>query len=62
MVTANKFWSQIFGFAFSNKLWLYFFMLFVLITGLWMIFHGVVGLALNLCAYDFEGIRAWMAA
>ncbi|TKY66322.1 Photosystem II D2 protein [Spatholobus suberectus] len=75
MVTANRFWSQIFGVAFSNKL-----------TGLWMSALGVVGLALNLRAYDFvsqeiraaedpefetfytknillnEGIRAWMAA
>ncbi|XP_058208087.1 photosystem II D2 protein-like [Rhododendron vialii] len=75
MVTANRFWSQIFGVAFSNKL-----------TSLWMSALGVVGLALNLRAYDFvsqeirtaedpefetfytknillnEGIRAWMAA
>ena len=29
MVTANRFWSQIFGIAFSNKRWLHFFMLFV---------------------------------
>ncbi|KAI3838443.1 hypothetical protein MKX03_013207 [Papaver bracteatum] len=29
MVTANRFWSQIFGVAFSNKHWLHFFMLFV---------------------------------
>ncbi len=27
MVTANRFWSQIFGVAFSNKRWLHFFML-----------------------------------
>jgi len=26
MVTANRFWSQIFGLAFSNKRWLHFFM------------------------------------
>jgi hypothetical protein len=26
MVTANRFWSQIFGVAFSNKRWLHFFM------------------------------------
>jgi hypothetical protein len=25
MVTANRFWSQIFGVAFSNKRWLHFF-------------------------------------
>ena len=36
MVTANRFWSQIFGVAFSNKRWLHFFMLFVPVTGLWM--------------------------
>ncbi|RYR58541.1 hypothetical protein Ahy_A05g024362 isoform A [Arachis hypogaea] len=75
MVIANRFWSQIFGVAFSNKRWLHFF-----------IALGVVGLALNLRAFDFvsqeiraaedpefetfytknillnEGIRAWMAA
>merc|ERR1712194_732045 len=32
---ANRFWSQIFGVAFSNKRWLHFFMLFVPVTGLW---------------------------
>ncbi|KAI3877964.1 hypothetical protein MKX03_027142 [Papaver bracteatum] len=60
MVTANRFWSQIFGVAFSNKRWLHFFMLFVPITGLWMSALGVVGLALNLRAYDFvsQEIRA----
>jgi len=60
MVTANRFWSQIFGVAFSNKRWLHFFMLFVPITGLWMSAIGVVGLALNLRAYDFvsQEIRA----
>jgi photosystem II P680 reaction center D2 protein len=52
MVTANRFWSQIFGVAFSNKRWLHFFMLFVPVTGLWMSALGVVGLALNLRAYD----------
>jgi photosystem II P680 reaction center D2 protein len=51
MVT-NRFWSQIFGVAFSNKRWLHF-MLFVPVTGLWMSALGVVGLALNLRAYDF---------
>jgi photosystem II P680 reaction center D2 protein len=35
MVTANRFWSQIFGVAFSNKRWLHFFMLFVPVMGLW---------------------------
>ncbi|TYH25128.1 hypothetical protein ES288_A03G144500v1 [Gossypium darwinii] len=60
MVTANYFWSQIFGVAFSNKRWLHFFMLFVPVTGLWMSALGVVGLALNLRAYDFvsQEIRA----
>lgn len=60
MVTANRFWSQIFGVAFSNKRWLHFFMLFVPVTGLWMASIGVVGLALNLRAYDFvsQEIRA----
>ncbi|CAN6440828.1 unnamed protein product [Victoria cruziana] len=53
MVIANRFWSQIFGVAFSNKHWLYFFMLFVPFTGLWMSALGVLGLALNLRAYDF---------
>ena len=28
MVTANRFWSQIFGLAFSNKRWLHFFRFF----------------------------------
>ncbi|CAN4101845.1 unnamed protein product [Withania somnifera] len=74
MVTANRFWSQIFGVAFSNKRWLHFFMLFVPRTGLWMSALGVVGLAPNLPEDpEFEtfytknillneGIRAWMAA
>jgi hypothetical protein len=53
MVTANRFWSQIFGVAFSNKCLLHVFMLFVPVTGLWMSAIGVVGLALNLGAYDF---------
>jgi photosystem II P680 reaction center D2 protein len=60
MVTANRFWSQIFGVAFANKRWLHFFMLFVPVTGLWISAIGVVGLALNLRAYDFvsQEIRA----
>ncbi|RZC68913.1 hypothetical protein C5167_032126 [Papaver somniferum] len=60
MVTANRFWSQIFRVAFSNKRWLHLFMLFVPVTGLWMSALGVVGLALNLRAYDFvsQEIRA----
>ncbi|XP_039048939.1 photosystem II D2 protein-like [Hibiscus syriacus] len=60
MVTANRFWSQIFWVAFSIKRWLHFFMLFVPVTGLWMSALGVVGLALNLRAHDFvsQEIRA----
>jgi photosystem II P680 reaction center D2 protein len=60
IVTANRFWSQIFGVAFANKRWLHFFMLFVPVTGLWISAIGVVGLALNLRAYDFvsQEIRA----
>jgi photosystem II P680 reaction center D2 protein len=60
MVTTNCFWSQIFRVAFSNKCWLHFFMLFVPLTGSWMSAIGVVGLALNLRAYDFvsQEIRA----
>ena len=53
MVTANRFWSQIFGVAFANKRWLHFFMLFVPVAGLWASAIGVIGLALNLRAYDF---------
>ncbi|MEH2358649.1 photosystem II D2 protein (photosystem q(a) protein) [Nostoc sp.] len=53
MVTANRYWSQIFGIAFSNKRWLHFFMLFVPVTGLWMSAIGMVGLTFNLRAYDF---------
>ncbi|CAN6454791.1 unnamed protein product [Victoria cruziana] len=60
MVTANRFWSQIFGVAFSYKCWLHFFMLFIPVTSLWMSALGVVSLALNLHAYDFisQEIRA----
>ncbi|KAK5842656.1 hypothetical protein PVK06_005037 [Gossypium arboreum] len=53
MVTTNCFWSQIFGVVFSNKRWLHFFTLFVPVIGLWISALGVVGLALNLCSYDF---------
>jgi photosystem II P680 reaction center D2 protein len=53
MVTANRFWSQIFGVAFSNKRWLHFFMLFVPVVGLWTSSLGIVGLAFNLRSYDF---------
>merc|ERR1711982_37274 len=56
----NRFWSQIFGVAFSNKRWLHFFMLFVPVAGMWACSIGMVGLALNLRAYDFvsQEIRA----
>ena len=53
MVTANRFWSQIFGIAFSNKPLFIFFMLFVPVMGLWTSSIGIIGLALNLRAYDF---------
>jgi photosystem II P680 reaction center D2 protein len=53
MVTANRFWSQVFGVAFSNKRWLHFFMLIVPLAGMWTSSLGVIGLALNLRAYDF---------
>jgi photosystem II P680 reaction center D2 protein len=46
MVTANRFWSQIFGIAFSNKRWLHFFMLFVPVMGLWTSSIGIIGLLL----------------
>ena len=42
MVTANRFWSQIFGIAFSNKRWLHFFMLFVPVMGLWTSSIGII--------------------
>ncbi|TYG97645.1 hypothetical protein ES288_A10G055000v1 [Gossypium darwinii] len=61
MVTANRFWSQIFRVAFSNKRWLHFFMLFVSVTDLWMSALGVVGLALNLRAYDFVSQEIYTA-
>merc|ERR1719437_161224 len=53
MVTANRFWAQVFGVAFSNKRWLHFFMLFVPLAGLWTSALGILGLAFNLRAYDF---------
>lgn len=53
MLTANRFWSQIFGVAFSNKRWLHFFMLFVPLAGMWTSSIGIIGLAFNLRAYDF---------
>ena len=53
MVSANRYWSQVFGVAFSNKRWLHFFMLFVPVTGMWSSSVGIIGLAFNLRAYDF---------
>ena len=43
-----------------NKRWLHFFMLFVPVMGLWTSSIGIIGLALNLRAYDFisQEIRA----
>ena len=54
MVTANRYWSQIFGIArLATKGELIFFMLFVPVMGLWTSSIGIIGLALNLRAYDF---------
>ena len=53
MLTANRFWSQIFGVAFSNKRWLHFFMLFLPVAAMWTSSIGIIGLGLNLRAYDF---------
>ena len=53
MVTANRFWSQIFGIAFSNKGNLHFFMLFVPVMGGFGPYIGIIGLSLNLRIYDF---------
>lgn len=53
MLTANRFWSQIFGLAFSNKRWLHFFLLFVPLAASWSSSLGIIGLAFNLRAYDF---------
>ena len=53
MLTANRFWSQILGVAFSNKRWLHFFLLFVPVAAMWTSSIGIIGLAFNLRAYDF---------
>ena len=53
MVIANRFWSKVFGVAFSNKRSLHFFMLFVSLSGLWASLLGILGLAFNLRVYDF---------
>ena len=42
MVTANRFWSQVFGVAFSNKRWLHFFMLVGPVAGLWAVLGGLL--------------------
>jgi photosystem II P680 reaction center D2 protein len=60
MVTANRFWSQIFGIAFSNKRWLHFlcFSFLLWVSGLLLLVSLV--LLFNLRAYDFvsQEIRA----
>jgi len=53
MLTANRFWSQVFGVAFSNKRWLHFFMLVVPLLGMWLSSVGILGLSFNLRSYDF---------
>ena len=53
MVTANRFWSQIFGVAFSNKRRLHSFMLFIPLAGLWTCSIGIIRLAFNIREYDF---------
>lgn len=35
MLTANRFWSQVLGVAFSKKRWLHFFLLLVPVAGMW---------------------------
>ena len=45
--------NNILATRFSNKRWLHFFMLFVPVMGLWTASIGIIGLALNLRAYDF---------
>jgi len=53
MITANRFWSQVFGVAFSNKRWLHFFMLIVPLAGMLTSAFGIVGLAFNMRSFDF---------
>jgi len=53
MVTANRFWSQLFGIAFSNKRWLHLLMLIVPLSAMWISALGITGVAFNLRAYDF---------
>jgi photosystem II P680 reaction center D2 protein len=52
MVTANRFWSQVFGVAFSNKRWLHFFMLAVPLAGMPASALGVAALAFNMRSFD----------
>ena len=60
MVTANRFWSQIFGIAFSNKRWLISLCYLFQLWDFGLASIGIIGLALNLRAYDFvsQEIRA----
>ncbi|KAL2903646.1 Photosystem II D2 protein [Bienertia sinuspersici] len=60
MVTVNRFWSQIFRVAFSNKRCLHFFMLYVPVTGLGIECSWGSQSAFELIAYDFisQEIRA----
>ena len=53
MLTSNRFWSQIFGVAFSNKRWLHFFIFFVPLGGMYCASIGIIAIAFNLRAYDF---------
>jgi len=53
MVTANRFWSQIFGVAFSNKRWLHLMLFIVPVSGIWISSLGFCALSVNLRAYDF---------
>ena len=52
MVTVNQFWLQIFIVAFSNKIWLHFFMLLVLVAGMSKNAIKIVNLAFNFRSYD----------
>jgi photosystem II P680 reaction center D2 protein len=57
MLSANRFWSQVFGVAFSNKRWLHFFMLVVPVLGMWLSSVGVVGLAFNLSSNNNPTVK-----
>ena len=60
MVTANRFWSQIFGIAFSNKRWLHFLCFLFLLWVFGQVASALLVLLLILGAYDFvsQEIRA----